>query len=144
MPVSISQLQAQDQTANASSIGVCVAIGAVTAQVAIGIASLVKSDSNAHDCTEHSGSIDGVVWQVHATGKNCDTTAELKTIQGAVTKYLKKQHLDVCGVHCLKLSHGGTYNGYVILAKAGTHLNNYYCGKYNSFGNCVSGGKNDT
>lgn len=135
---------AQDQTANASSIGVCVAIGAVTAQIALGIAALLKSDSNAHDCTAHSASIDGVTWKVYATGRNCDTTAQLNTIQGAVTKYLEKQNKKVCGVHCLKLSHGGTYNGYVTIAPAGTPLDGYYCGEFNAFGNCVSGGKNDT
>lgn len=134
----------QDQTANTSSIGVCVAISAVVAQVSLGIAGLVKSDSNAHDCSEHSGSIDGVTWKVYATGRNCDTTAQLDTIQGAVTKYLEKQNKNVCGVHCLKLSHGGTFTGYVTLAPAGTSLDGYYCGQYNSFGDCVSGGKNDT
>lgn len=135
---------AQDQTANASSIGVCVAIGAVIAQVALGIAALVKTDSNANDCNAHSGSIDGVTWKVYATGRSCDTTAQLNTIQGAVTKYLEKQNKNVCGVHCLKLTHGGTYAGYVTIAPAGTSLNSYYCGGFSSFGNCVSGGDNDT
>lgn len=134
----------QDQTANKSSIGVCVAVGAVIAQVAFGIAGLVKSDSNAHDCTAHQASIDNVTWRVYATGRNCDTTAQLETIQGAVTKYLEKQDKKVCGVHCLKLSHGGTYVGYLTIAPTGQSLDKYYCGEAYKFGDCVSGGKNDT
>ena len=134
----------QDQTANASSIGVCVSVAAFTAQVALGIAGLVKSDSDANDCTEHSGSIDGVTWKVYATGRNCDTTAQLKTIQGAMTEYLDAQNNNVCGVHCLKLTHSGTFAGYVTIAPAGTSLDSFYCGQSNSFGDCVSGGKNDT
>lgn len=134
----------QDQTANASSIGVCVSIVAVSAQIVLGIAGLLKGDSDANDCTEHSASIDGVNWKVYASGNNCDTTAQLNTIQGAVTKYLEAQNNNICGVHCLKLSHGGTYTGYVTIAPAGTSLDSFYCGEYSSFGNCVSGGKNDT
>ncbi|MCJ1271286.1 hypothetical protein MMC22_011186 [Lobaria immixta] len=129
---------------DAAHTGVCVAVGAVTAQIAFGIAGLMKSDSNANDCTAHTGSVDGVTWKVYATGRNCDTTAQLETIQGAVTKYLEEQDKNVCGVHCLKLSHGGTYVGYLTIAPAGENLDRYYCGEYQSFGDCVSGGKNDT
>lgn len=131
-------------TVDVAHAGVCVAVGAVIAQVAFGIAGLVKSDSNAHDCTAHQASIDNVTWRVYATGRNCDTTAQLETIQGAVTKYLEKQDKKVCGVHCLKLSHGGTYVGYLTIAPRGQSLDKYYCGEAYKFGDCVSGGKNDT
>ena len=134
----------QDQTANVSSIDACASVANVIVQVAQSIASLVKSDSNAHDCKAHEGSIDGVTWRVYATGRHCDTTAQLNTIQGAVTKYLEKQNRNVCGVHCLKLSHGGTYTGYVTLAPAGNKLDSYYCGPFSSFGNCITGGDKDT
>ncbi|MCJ1465439.1 hypothetical protein MMC07_004057 [Pseudocyphellaria aurata] len=117
-------------TTNAGPAGVCVAIGAVIAQVGLGIAGLVKSDSNVNDCTARSGSIDDVTWKTYATGSNCGTTAQLNTIQSAITEYLEQQDRHICGVHCLKLSHGGTYNGYVTLAPAGIPLDNYYCGEY--------------
>ncbi|MCJ1467775.1 hypothetical protein MMC07_006400 [Pseudocyphellaria aurata] len=131
-------------TASNARAGVCVAVGALTTQIALGIAGLLKSDSNAHDCTEHSAHIDNSVhWKVYAVGRNCDTTAQLNTIQGAVTKYIEEQGSNVCGVHCLKLSHGGTWQGFVTIAPVGADLDGYYCGTYNSFGNCISGGKED-
>ncbi|KAL6831562.1 hypothetical protein V8C40DRAFT_236752 [Trichoderma camerunense] len=128
-------------TASSARAGVCVAVTAVIAQVSLGIAGLVKGDSDKHDCKAHSGSIDGVSWKVYATGRNCDTSAELKTIQGAIAEYLRSVDDHVCGVHCLKLTHGGTWTGYVTLAPKGNNLDTFYCGSSNSFGHCVDGGK---
>jgi hypothetical protein len=111
--------------------------------VALGIAGLLKNNSNAKDCKVHEGSIDNVHWRAYATGANCDTTAQIRTIEGAMQKYIEKQDREVCGVTCLKFSHGGTYVGYVTIAAKGTKLDGYYCGQSNRFGNCVSGGEDD-
>lgn len=91
----------------------------------------------------HVGSIDGVTWKVWADGNNCDTTAQLNTISGAVQNYLRDSNKEVCGVHCVKLTHGGTWNGYITLAAPGEDLDDFYCGKFQPFGNCGSGGEDD-
>jgi hypothetical protein len=114
----------------------CIALGALGASVAGIIAAVVKSDSNNNDCTAHTGSIDDVNWKVYASGRNCDTTAQLSTIDGALTNYLRSQNDSVCNIKCIKLDHSGTWTGYVTIAPAGTNLDNYYCGTGYSFGNC--------
>jgi hypothetical protein len=115
----------------------------IAAVIGIGIASVLKNNSDAKDCTTHTASIDNVHWKVYATGASCDTTAQVRTIQGAVNKYIDKLDGEVCGVHCLKVTHGGTYAGFVTIAPKGTPLDGYYCGHSNRFGNCVSGGEDD-
>ncbi|KAJ8128189.1 hypothetical protein O1611_g5447 [Lasiodiplodia mahajangana] len=123
--------------------GVCVALSGVVSAVAFGIASILKSDSDANDCTAHSGQVDDIHWSVFANGSHCDTTAELGTIAGAMANYLRTQNQSLCGVHCIKMTHGGTWQGYVTLGPAGEPLDNYYCGSAYSFGDCGSGGKSD-
>lgn len=123
--------------------GVCVAVAAVLGSVGSTIASSIKGSSNNHDCTLHTGSIDNVTWQAYATGENCDTKASVGTIAGAIDEYLRDQNGAVCGVHCLKLSLGGKWTGYVTLAANGEALNTYYCGSSGSFGQCGSGGEAD-
>ena len=137
------ELENRNRITDASFLVACAGVAALVYQVATGIAGSLKGNSDAKDCTAHHGAADGVTWRVYATGANCDTTAQLSTIQGAVTDYLEQQNRQVCGVHCLKLSHGGTWTGYVTIAKEGTPLDSYYCGASNSFGNCSSGGEND-
>lgn len=73
----------------------------------LGIAGLVKGGSDKHDCKAHSGFIDEANWKVYATGKNCDTSAELETIQGAIAEYLRSVDDEICGVQCLKMTAGG-------------------------------------
>lgn len=123
--------------------GVCIAVTSFLLTLALGIASQVKSDSKANDCTEHTGAIDGVHWSVYAEGRNCDTTAQLDTIAGAIAVYLRKQNSSVCGTHCIRMDHGGTWNGYVTLAPAGQNIDNFYCGRAYTFGQCGSGGNGD-
>ncbi|KAI1131822.1 hypothetical protein F5Y10DRAFT_261761 [Nemania abortiva] len=116
--------------------GVCVALSGAVSGVAFGIASLLKSDSSGNDCKAHSGSVDNVHWTVYAQGKHCDTTAQLSTIAGAISDYLRAQGGNVCGVHCIRLTHGGTWQGYVTLGPEDEVLDNYYCGSAYHFGNC--------
>ncbi|KAJ8118252.1 hypothetical protein ONZ43_g4032 [Nemania bipapillata] len=123
--------------------GVCVALSGVVSAVAFGIASLVKADSDAQDCSTHTGTADNVTWSVYAEGQHCDTTAQLGTIAGAITNYLRAQGSNVCGVHCIRLTHGGTWEGYVTLAANGESISNYYCGSAFQFGSCGSGGESD-
>jgi len=127
--------------------GVCVAIAGIVTTIGVAIGNSVKGSSN-DGCKVHSGAIDDVHWKVYATGKNgkqtdCGTTAQVSTIAGAIDEYLRDVDKDVCGVHCLRMTHGGTWAGYVSLAPAGLPVDNYYCGPAYSFGSCVNGGKND-
>ncbi|KAK7016303.1 hypothetical protein R3P38DRAFT_2993844 [Favolaschia claudopus] len=132
--------------ASAAQTGNCIQAAAFLSAIGIGIASILKSDSDNNDCTVHSGGVDGVTWTVNATGENgaqCDTSAELKTIAGAIDVYLRAQNMSVCGVHCIRLTHGGTYSGYVTLAAPNMNPNTFYCGSAYTFGQCGSGGGAD-
>jgi len=104
------------------------------------IAHNILSSSSNHDCTLHSSSLDSVTWEWFATGSNCDTTAQADTIQGGLQDYLANTGNQVCGVSCIKVTHGGTYAGYVTLAAPGYDPSYYYCGSGDTFGNCVDGG----
>ncbi|TDZ71680.1 hypothetical protein CTRI78_v001892 [Colletotrichum trifolii] len=126
-----------------AAVGTCSSVASLVAGIGFGIAGLVKSGSNNHDCTAHEGGIDSVTWRVYATGRNCDTTAQLETIAGAVQNYIRDSDSNLCGVHCIKLTHGGTWTGYVTIAAPGHQVDGYYCGEAESFGKCGSGGKND-
>lgn len=121
----------------------CASVVSLVGGIAFEITSLVKGNSDANDCTAHSGSVDKVHWTVFANGSHCDTTAQLNTIAGAIANYMRAQDSKVCGVHCIKLTHGGTWQGYISLAANGENLDTYYCGSAFSFGNCGSDGESD-
>jgi hypothetical protein len=123
--------------------GVCLAVGGLVTQIGTGIGTAVKSKSDKHDCTAQDGQIDDVTYRVYATGRNCDTTAQLGTISGAIDKYLRDVNKNVCGTHCIQLTHGGTWTGYVVLAPSGTDVDSFYCGSAYTFGSCGTGGVND-
>ncbi|OGM47228.1 hypothetical protein ABOM_003983 [Aspergillus bombycis] len=116
----------------------------VAAMIAAQLAAQIYTASRQHDCGTHSGTIDGWHYEYHATGRHCDTTAEQKTIEGAIYKYLKSvEHGTVCGTQCIKLTHGGTWEGYLKFGRAGDFDRSAYCGPNLEFSNCGSGGKND-
>ncbi|KAI1398104.1 hypothetical protein F4819DRAFT_498976 [Hypoxylon fuscum] len=107
------------------------------------LAGLIKGGSNANDCQLHVAALDGISFTFRAEGRNCDTTAEQKTIQGAINNFIDDVKSTLCGVDCLQLSHGGTWTGYVTIAAEGYDASNFYCGAQNSWPTCGSGGKND-
>lgn len=127
-----------------ANVGACVAVVGTVSAIAIGIAGLLKSDSNSNDCGTHTGSLDGVNYSVYATGNNCDTTAQLGTISGALNNFIATvDENTICGVQCLKLTHGGTWSAYVLLGQSSYNLNNYSCDLAGTFGSCASGGEAD-
>lgn len=67
----------------------------------VSIASLIYTKSENHDCGYYSAVTDGAAYQVHATGSNCDTTAEQATIEGGLQTYFDAHGGDVCDVHCV-------------------------------------------
>lgn len=123
--------------------GVCVAVSGIIGQIGTGIAGVVKGKSDKHDCSAVDGTVARANYRVYATGRNCDTTAQLGTIAGAIDKYLRDVDSEICGTHCIQLTHGGTWTGYVVLAPAGTEVDSFYCGSAYKFGSCATGGKND-
>lgn len=118
------------------------AFGAL-ATAAIFISSQIKQNSNNNDCELHVGQADGISWTIRATGRNCDTTAQQGTIQGAIDEYIDALGDKMCGVSCMVLSHGGgTWRGYVTISLDGSNPSNYYCGASQNWGNCYVGGVN--
>ncbi|CAK1363212.1 unnamed protein product [Cercospora beticola] len=78
---------------------------------------------------------------------NCDTTAEEKTIERAVLHHIKTTDgSKVCYTECLDLTHGGTWDGYLLIGPSASFDANQYCGprlSRDSFKDCSSGGKKD-
>jgi hypothetical protein len=70
------------------------------------IANWVKGRANAHDCTVHSGTIDGVQWRFYAAGGKCGTTAQENTIRGAIDAFLEEHVGGVCHAMCLRMGKG--------------------------------------
>lgn len=81
------------------------------------------------------------VTQNAASGENCDTTAQWKTIAGAMEKWYK-EHEHLCGEWCLKMTHGGNWEGYASLGVGDNFMWASECESYGYYGG-VSGGKND-
>lgn len=121
--------------------GVCYAGAGAIFTAAILISNQLKKDSNSNDCSVHYGSADGISWKVSASGRNCDTTAQQNTIQGSIDEWVDSVGDKLCGVHCLEMTHGGTWHGYVTIAPPGEDPSNYYCGSSTQTGACVSGGE---
>ncbi|KAL8691486.1 MAG: hypothetical protein Q9218_003295 [Villophora microphyllina] len=86
------------------------------AAVANYIATIIKNQSDAHACGTRSGNVDGVNYQYSASGRNCDTTSEQKTVNSAVRKavdYMNSQNVNQA---CFQLTHGGTWKGLLQIA----------------------------
>ncbi|KAJ7094094.1 hypothetical protein C8R44DRAFT_749616 [Mycena epipterygia] len=58
-------------------------------------------------------------WRYTATGSNCDTTAQLTTIRGAIDAFLKESVEGQCRNVCLQMTHGGTWIGYLSVSPVG-------------------------
>ncbi|KAL2816724.1 hypothetical protein BJX63DRAFT_419904 [Aspergillus granulosus] len=100
--------------------------------------------SDQHDCSTMSGTIDGVRYTYHSIGSHCDTTVQRDTIAGAIKKFLSNmEHNKICGTLCLRLNHGGTWNGWLKLGPVGSFNANANCGSGLPFNSCVSGSNND-
>ena len=108
------------------------------------IANSTKANSNAHDCSYHDGTVDNAQYQIHASGSNCDITAEQSTIEGGLKTYFDAHGGAVCDVHCVQQRHGGTYTGYLKIAPKGVDISQVICDDSVQFPNdCGEGGKND-
>ncbi|KAJ5713180.1 uncharacterized protein N7483_010361 [Penicillium malachiteum] len=80
----------------------------------------------------------------YASGRNCDTTAQKATIEGALKKYLKEiDDEELCGTECLRMHHGGTWDGWLKIGPKASFDEDAYCGPKLSFSSCISGGDAD-
>jgi hypothetical protein len=96
-----------------------------------------------HNCGTVRGSFNDIQYEYYGSGRNCDTTALQKTIAGAIYHYLAVvEGNKVCGTQCLRLDHGGTWNGYIKFGKDSVFDANAYCGAGLAFSACASGGVN--
>lgn len=127
----------------------CVAGASLFSSAAIGIASIVVSRSKAISCADtgvlQTTTTPRVYFKYSATGTNCDTTVEIGTVQGAVTKWFKDNSCNrVCGIQCLRLDHEGSWHGYVAVGTSQNAVKYASCNQ-NSGGwtACDQGGKND-
>lgn len=103
----------------------------------------MSSKSNARDCSAEEFHNEKYQYAVRAKG-NCHTTAQRATIEGAIDHYVDEKLPDsVCGVQCMKLTHGGDWEGYVVFG-AGTYNWEKWldmCASVGKLGHCEKGGK---
>ncbi|KAE8155251.1 hypothetical protein BDV25DRAFT_134998 [Aspergillus avenaceus] len=104
----------------------------------------IKALSDQHNCAHSTGTIDNIRYDYYASGRNCDTTAQINTIAGAIYKYIDKiEHGNICGTQCVRLDHGGTWKGWLRMGHASSYNDKAYCGPGLNFDSCISGGNND-
>lgn len=99
------------------------------AGIASYVATMIKNQSDKNSCGVISGTVDSISYQysVKSTGPNCDTTAELKTIQDAVQRGIDFMNTHNINQACFDLTHGGTWKGLLQLAAPGQTIVNYKC-----------------
>ncbi|KAJ7124264.1 hypothetical protein C8R44DRAFT_783245 [Mycena epipterygia] len=104
------------------------------------IATVAFGSSSAKDCSVHTGSIDGVQWRYFGTGpgSECDTSAELKTIRGALDAFLQDSVQGECQEVCLQMTHGGTWTGFLSVSPVGSPAPSD-CGP-SGYGSCAAHG----
>ncbi|KAI4656308.1 hypothetical protein J4E93_001027 [Alternaria ventricosa] len=136
LPISEEEAQSSNDLAKRLSIEEQVAIlgaGAVVAlnvnAIATYVSNLMKAQSDANTCGVISGTVDGVNYQYHAatTGKNCDTTAEVKTMKDAVSRGLEFMSTHNINQACFNMQHGGTWRGLLQLASGDRQIINGKC-----------------
>ncbi|KAJ7463192.1 hypothetical protein FB451DRAFT_1403835 [Mycena latifolia] len=100
----------------ASAVSTCFTLGNNIRSVG----SWIKNRSDANDCSTHAGSIDGIQWRYSAIGSNCDSTALMTTIRGAVDAFLEEDVDGRCQNVCFQMTHGGTWTGYLSVTPTGS------------------------
>ncbi|GIC94645.1 uncharacterized protein Aud_001974 [Aspergillus udagawae] len=126
-------------TANA-----CLGIGSYVVGWAKSMAQIIKDLSNNHDCGVIDGTYRDIRYVFYASGRNCDTTSQQDTIAAAINKYMQKvDNGNLCHTECLRITHGGTYSGWLKVGPKNSFKENAYCGTHLNFDHCISGGNND-
>lgn len=101
----------------------------ISAVAAVGnyIATIIKTQSDNHKCDVTSRYVDGVSYQYSASGRNCDTTSEQKTINAALQRGINYMNSKSVNQACVQLTHGGTWKGLLQLADANLQIINNKC-----------------
>lgn len=114
------------------------------------IAYLIKQSATAKSCAEIHGQMGGLWYRYWAAGGDCGTTAEQKTIAGAIHEALKRMDGEwTCNVYCITMTHGGTWTGTLLIgpsesamwANCGGVFHGCYdagCGALEGYYNCNS------
>lgn len=121
----------------------CLSTGAFGSSIAFGVAGLVYTASQNRKCTAQEFDNSNYQYAVRAKG-NCHTTAQRNTIEGAIDHYIDTQIPEsACGVRCMKLTHGGNWQGYVVFGAPTYDWEKYLdqCAAVSKLGHCTSGGK---
>lgn len=127
-----------------AATGSCVVVANFAVAVAKSLASTIKELSDQGSCNTMRGTYESLSWVYHSSGRNCDTTAQQATIAGAIKKYLDDVNGNkLCGTECLRMDHGGTWDGWLKLGPTANFKSNAYCGPSLTFSSCLSGGNND-
>lgn len=120
----------------ASSIGTAVLAGAAAYGVYHQVATALHNDSQDKDKCGYTyitkANNNGIYMYTEVaagtTGKNCDTTAEEKTIEKAIDDCATFLHNHKAEAGCCTLRHGGgTWRGYVKLARHSADLKDITC-----------------
>lgn len=95
----------------------CLTVAGIATSMAFGIANLVSSKSDKRTCTPEEFDNGNYQYAVRAKG-HCHTTAQRETIAGAIDLYIDEDfNTRMCGVQCMKLTHGGNSQGYVVFGE---------------------------
>jgi hypothetical protein len=110
------------------------------------LAAILKGKSKNKECGKNTGTVAGVSYSLYtAPSANCDTTAERGTIEGGLNRYFDYLGGQICGVHCVRLNHGGgTYRAYITLGPEGANLDSVDCSSTDVYIDCGNGGQNDS
>jgi len=80
------------------------------------IAFKIKQLTSSKQCTEIHGRQGGLYYRFWSAGGDCDTTAEQKTIAGAIHAVIKKLDGEwQCNIYCITMTHGGTWKGTLLI-----------------------------
>ncbi|KAG2001286.1 hypothetical protein GB937_010305 [Aspergillus fischeri] len=110
----------------------------------LGLPTLIRGLSDQQSCRHLTGTFDNVNWSFYATGQQCDATVQESTIQGAIAEYIRNAaHGKICGTQCLRLDHGGTWNGWLKLGLVSSFNEDAYCGVGLPFDICISDGNDN-
>ena len=78
------------------------------------IAACMKRRAGWNDCNLHCGQIGSVHYKYWNAGGDCDTTAQVKTIAGAIDAVFKNESGKwLCNTYCITMRHGGTWTGHL-------------------------------
>lgn len=114
------------------------------------IAFKIKQLANSKQCSEIHGQQGGMYYRYWASGGDCGTTAEQKTIAGAIDAVLRKLEGEWdCNIYCITMTHGGTWKGTLLIganekaqyASCGGQFKGCYdegCGGLTGWYNCNS------